>query len=190
MKSVKISACAAAVLFAATAAAPAGPMPVARSDIVAPSTSDQAVQVHYRYYHHRHYGWRRHWVPRHYAWYGHHRHWVRGHYAWYGHHRYWGPRRYAWYGPYRYWGPRHYVWYRPRTHWLPGHYAWYRHHRHWVPGHYAYGYRGRYAYYGAPNPVGAAAGTAVGLAGVGVNTAVGTARVLGHGWCNFWGGYC
>lgn len=41
----------------------------------------------------------------------------------------------------------------------------------------------------APNPVRGVAGTAVGLAGVGVNTAVGTARVLGHGWCDFWG-YC
>ncbi len=50
--------------------------------------------------------------------------------------------------------------------------------------HRHYARRGR-----APNPVGAAAGTAVGLAGVGVNTAVGTARVLGHGWCDFWG-YC
>jgi len=41
----------------------------------------------------------------------------------------------------------------------------------------------------APTPVRGVAGTAVGLAGVGVNTAVGTARVLGHGWCGFWG-YC
>lgn len=41
----------------------------------------------------------------------------------------------------------------------------------------------------APNPVRGVAGTAVGLAGVGVNTAVGTAHVLGHGWCDFWG-YC
>jgi hypothetical protein len=41
----------------------------------------------------------------------------------------------------------------------------------------------------APNPVRGVVGTAGGLAGVGVNTAVGTANVLGHGWCDFWG-YC
>jgi hypothetical protein len=38
-----------------------------------------------------------------------------------------------------------------------------------------------------PNPGRAVVGTAGGLAGVGVNTAVGTANVLGRGWCDFWG---
>jgi hypothetical protein len=41
----------------------------------------------------------------------------------------------------------------------------------------------------APQPVRGVAGTAVGLAEVGVNTAVGTVSVLGRGWCDFWG-YC
>jgi hypothetical protein len=56
------------------------------------------------------------------------------------------------------------------------------------PVHYAKRKHRHYARR-APNPVRGVAGTAVGLAGVGVNTAVGTARVLGHGWCDFWG-YC
>jgi hypothetical protein len=41
----------------------------------------------------------------------------------------------------------------------------------------------------APDPVRGVTGTAVGMAGVGVNTAVGTGRVVTRGWCDFWG-YC
>jgi hypothetical protein len=39
------------------------------------------------------------------------------------------------------------------------------------------------------NPGRAVVGTAGGLAGVGVNAAVGTAHTLERGWCDFWG-YC
>jgi len=57
------------------------------------------------------------------------------------------------------------------------------------PVHYARK-KHRHRYVGrAPAPGRAVVGTAAGLAGVGVNTAVGTAHVLGHGWCDFWG-YC
>jgi hypothetical protein len=98
MKSVKISACAAAVVVAATSAATAGPANVARLDTLVTPSEQQIELVHYRKTKHRH------------------------------------ARR-------------------------------------------------------APNPARGVAGTAVGLAGVGVNTAVGTAHVLGRGWCDFWG-YC
>jgi hypothetical protein len=54
------------------------------------------------------------------------------------------------------------------------------------PVHYAKRKHRHYARR-APNPVRGVAGTAVGLAGVGVNAATGTVYVLGRGWCDFWG---
>jgi len=59
MKPAKISACAAAVLIGATSAASAGPMNVARSDIVAPAPSDAVIEVHYRRYRHHYRAYRR-----------------------------------------------------------------------------------------------------------------------------------
>jgi hypothetical protein len=61
MKSVKISACAAAALMAATSAVSAGPMPVARGALVTPVPSDEVIEIHYRRKRHvhrsyRHYG--------------------------------------------------------------------------------------------------------------------------------------
>jgi hypothetical protein len=83
MDAKKISVISGAALLALTATASAGPMNVARQDVMAPPQT-QIEQVAYHYYHHhyyRHYGYHHHPYYRHYAW-RHHRYYHR-YYGWY-----------------------------------------------------------------------------------------------------------
>lgn len=126
-------------LLALTATASAGPMTVASPNAVTPPAQIEQARYYYHRPHYRHHVWH------HYRHYG----WRPRHYVW---HRGWR-RHYVWHGGWR----RHYVWHR----------GW---HRSWRYGWYRTRYPHYGYYYGRPyygygwNPVGAAAGAAVGLA--------------------------
>ena len=84
MDAKRISIVSGTALLALTAAASAGPMSVASSQIVTPPIPIEQVHNYHRH-HHRHHGWHHH-RYRHHGWHHHRYH----HHSW-RHHSYWNP---------------------------------------------------------------------------------------------------